>query len=45
MRDREYMREKKRLPKWKGLALAKNEFKDKMVAKIEENNAKKLPKR
>jgi len=33
------------MPKWKLLTLAKNEFKDKMVAKIDENNAKKLPKR
>jgi len=44
MRDREYMREKKRLPKWKGLALAKNEFKDKMVAKIDENYKKMVKK-
>ncbi len=40
MTDRMWNRDTRRLPKWKDLKLAKDEYKSKMVAKADDNYKK-----
>ena len=40
MTDRAYRRDTRRYPKWKELRLAKFEYKERMVAKVDENYKK-----